>query len=506
MVLATTVERYARGRHRPDDAEQRQETGDELVRDPDLDEPAAAAPRDKLRATATSSSLARSTRPSPTGSGRPARRPVTGSPSRPSRCGSTRRPAAARIRRSRPISSASSTARAPASTASSRHTRTPLAGSATRRSSPSATRAVGRSSTTATVVEPGVPGQDVRLTIDAGLQLAVEQELLAAWVADDAKSVSAVVMDPYTGEVYAEATFQLRRQRLPRDRRQAPDASSTRSSRRLRARLRVQDDDRDRRPRDRRGHLSTQDQRHRHAPARRGQDQGRRRGPQGMGWMTFEDGVAYSRNVVAAKVALGLGKTTRAVVGDPLRHVAQARLRRADRHRRRRRGRPASCATRPHAVAPDRPRQRRLRPGRRRHADPARDGLRDADQRRDADPAARRQGGRRRRRSIGRPAPGSSAGALATSSSGSCTTSSTTVPFYSTGTLVPGYDVGGKTGTAQIWDPKAKHGRGGWKVNLFNYSFIGYIGADAASRTSSSRSASRRASRPSYGSGSSRCR
>ena len=27
--------------------------------------------------------------------------------------------------------------------------------------------------------------------------------------------------------------------------------------------------------------------------------------------MTFEDGVAYSRNVVAAKVALGLGKTTR---------------------------------------------------------------------------------------------------------------------------------------------------------------------------------------------------
>src|SRR4029079_165023 len=28
------------------------------------------------------------------------------------------------------------------------------------------------------------------------------------------------------------------------------------------------------------------------------------------GWMTFEDGVAYSRNVVAAKVALELGKST----------------------------------------------------------------------------------------------------------------------------------------------------------------------------------------------------
>src|SRR6185503_13148917 len=29
------------------------------------------------------------------------------------------------------------------------------------------------------------------------------------------------------------------------------------------------------------------------------------------GWMTFEDAVAYSRNVVAAKVALGLDKSTR---------------------------------------------------------------------------------------------------------------------------------------------------------------------------------------------------
>jgi cell division protein FtsI (penicillin-binding protein 3) len=30
----------------------------------------------------------------------------------------------------------------------------------------------------------------------------------------------------------------------------------------------------------------------------------------GMGWITFEDGIAFSRNVVAAKVALGLGRTT----------------------------------------------------------------------------------------------------------------------------------------------------------------------------------------------------
>jgi cell division protein FtsI/penicillin-binding protein 2 len=50
-----------------------------------------------------------------------------------------------------------------------------------------------------------------------------------------------------------------------------------------------------------------------------------------------------------------------------------------------------------------------------------------------------------------------------------------TVPFYRDRTLIRGYDVGGKTGTAQIWDTKANHGRGGWKHNIFNYSFAGYI-------------------------------
>ena len=51
-----------------------------------------------------------------------------------------------------------------------------------------------------------------------------------------------------------------------------------------------------------------------------------------------------------------------------------------------------------------------------------------------------------------------------------------TVPFYRDRTLVPGYHVGGKTGTAQFWDNTANHGRGAWKHNLFNYSFVGYIG------------------------------
>ena len=56
----------------------------------------------------------------------------------------------------------------------------------------------------------------------------------------------------------------------------------------------------------------------------------------------------------------------------------------------------------------------------------------------------------------------------------------TTVPFYRDRTLVPGYDVGGKTGTAQIWDPKANNGHGAWKRNLFNYSFVGWIGRETS--------------------------
>jgi len=56
-------------------------------------------------------------------------------------------------------------------------------------------------------VEPGVPGRDIRLTIDAGLQLALEQEVMAARIANHSASVSAVVMDPWNGEIYAEATY-----------------------------------------------------------------------------------------------------------------------------------------------------------------------------------------------------------------------------------------------------------------------------------------------------------
>jgi cell division protein FtsI/penicillin-binding protein 2 len=46
------------------------------------------------------------------------------------------------------------------------------------------------------------------------------------------------------------------------------------------------------------------------------------------------------------------------------------------------------------------------------------------------------------------------------------------VPFYRDRTLIPGYLVGGKTGTAQIWDSKA----GRFRTDVYNFSFVGFVG------------------------------
>jgi cell division protein FtsI/penicillin-binding protein 2 len=50
------------------------------------------------------------------------------------------------------------------------------------------------------------------------------------------------------------------------------------------------------------------------------------------------------------------------------------------------------------------------------------------------------------------------------------------VPSYDQATYLKNYYVGGKTGTAQIWDPSLNRGQGGWKVNTYNYSFYGWVG------------------------------
>jgi membrane peptidoglycan carboxypeptidase len=47
-------------------------------------------------------------------------------------------------------------------------------------------------------------------------------------------------------------------------------------------------------------------------------------------------------------------------------------------------------------------------------------------------------------------------------------------PNYAAETKIPGYVVGGKTGTAQIWDAEA----GGWLADTYNHTFVGFVGND----------------------------
>ena len=47
-------------------------------------------------------------------------------------------------------------------------------------------------------------------------------------------------------------------------------------------------------------------------------------------------------------------------------------------------------------------------------------------------------------------------------------------PGYAEETKIPGYVVGGKTGTAQIWDPTV----GGWLPDTYNHTFVGFVGND----------------------------
>jgi cell division protein FtsI (penicillin-binding protein 3) len=325
---------------------------------------------------------------------------------------------------------------------------------------------------TSTVIEDGYPGKNITLTIDASLQVAVEQELLSAWIADRAKRVSAVVMDPYTGEVYAYASYpsydandyQAIAGEDP-GRFVDPIVSTvyepgsvfkmmtatavlgrgvvtTKTKLKDTGTLRVD-----------RGQAKVDDADHR-----------------AMGWMSFEDAIAYSRNVVAAKAAFKLGKGTR-----------QASTRLFDTWRKLGFGAPTGIdvanevgglvrdpASRPWrqidlangafgqgiAVTPIQLAQA--------YGSMLNGGVM-------VQPRVVRTVGDRDTSPIthGRVM----SPKLSTTLTRLMNHVITEVDFYRSRTLIKGFEVGGKTGTAQIWDATKK----AWKVNLFNYSFVGYV-------------------------------
>ena len=333
-------------------------------------------------------------------------------------------------------------------------------------------------SDTAHVDQDGLPGTDLNLTIDAGLQVTLEQELLAAWIADQAKNVSAVVLDPYTGEIYAMATYPSY---------DANDYRAIASSDPSRFIDPIVSSVYEPGSVFKMFTAAAALEKGTVTPATRIKDVGTLRldkgrtkidnaNRQGMGWLTFEDAIAWSRNVVAAKVALGLGKTTKKAA--TRLHEMWVRLGF---------GQPTGIDVAGEVSADAYVRDPAITPWR--QIDLANgsfgQGVAVTPIQLATGYAAMVNGGKLIQphvvRSIGnRDIPISTGTPVLSSKLSKQLTRLmdhvvTEVPFYRDRTLIQGYHVGGKTGTAQIWDPKANKGRGGWKHNKFNYSFVGYV-------------------------------
>ncbi|MFH0751179.1 MAG: penicillin-binding protein 2 [Chloroflexota bacterium] len=325
----------------------------------------------------------------------------------------------------------------------------------------------------AVTLEAGSPGVDVTLTIDASLQLAVEREVYAAWVADRAKSVSAVVLDPATGEILAQATYPsydandfgsiaaTSPERFldpivsavyePGSVFKMVTAAAVLEAGVVKRGSRVQDQ----------AILRLDGGKAFVTNADKGSK----------GRLTFEDAVAWSRNVVMSKVALKLGTTPQAAA--EVLHATWAKL-----------GFGALSGV---DVAGEVPGIVR---------DPARTTWRQIDVANGAFGqgvavtllqlatafSAMVNGG-----ILPTPHVVQRVGAetIVAGDRGRVLTPALSaelvkimrrvplaVPFYRDRTLIPGYVVGGKTGTAQIWDGEKKR----WKVNVFNYSFVGFVG------------------------------
>jgi cell division protein FtsI/penicillin-binding protein 2 len=325
----------------------------------------------------------------------------------------------------------------------------------------------------ARVLEPGMDGVDVQLTLDASLQLQLEKELYAAWVTDKAKRVSALVMDPDTGAVLAWASVPgYDANRYGEIATTAPElfqdplasltyepgsvmkmltATAALRSDTVRLNQRVPD---------------------RYA-IRFGSQLIRNADWESLGRIRFKDAISYSRNVATATIAARLGSSVRrssAVLYRTWRDLGIGRLTGID------------IANEASGIAVD-PKRKPWAPidlanrsfGQAVAVTPiqlasAYTPMINGGMRVQPHFLAGVGGQAHEAAAPTRALPRKLAGQLRTILEH--TTSA--VPWYAEGSLIPGYVVGGKTGTAQIW--QADKGR--YAGKLFNFSFIGFVGGD----------------------------
>lgn len=320
------------------------------------------------------------------------------------------------------------------------------------------------------VLDPGVDGRDIRLSIDASLQLQLEKELYLAWTADDAQRVSGIVMDPDNGEILAWASvpgydandiagtsgalFQdpnASQVYEPGSVMKMLTATAALESKTVSPTSRIMDS----------------------AVIRFGPDKVRNADKGAMGRIPFRDVIAYSRNVGVSKVAKRLGRTTprasrvlyrtwqklgigqrtgvdvagevAGIAADPDRNP-WAPIDLANRSFGQ--GVAVTLIQLVNAFAPMAGGGMRVQP----HflvsiddeAQPAQEPVR-----------VMKKKTARQVRSLLMHVTGG-------------------VSYYAKGSLIRGYEVGGKTGTAQIWrERQAKY-----DFDTFNFTFVGFVGGD----------------------------
>lgn len=318
----------------------------------------------------------------------------------------------------------------------------------------------------------GGPGSDLTLTIDASLQLRLERELYAAWVADGAKRVSAVVLDPGSGEVLAWASVPgydanqfasvaADRPELLVD----PIATSVYEPgsvmKMMTAAAALEA-----------GTITLDQEVQDGYGLRFGSTEIHNADRSSRGRLPFQDAIAYSRNVATARVALDMDRT-----------VMGAARKLYDTWTAFGFGQPTGIDLASEGVGlvsdPDKKDWQPIDLANRAFGQ----GVAVTQAQLAVAFAAMANGGLRVTPHLVAPDP-AVVGAVAEPSRavdesraaelrGLLQHVTQRVPWYRDATQIPGYTVGGKTGTAQIWDPVNDR----WLTDRYNFTFAGFVGA-----------------------------